>query len=86
MEEKTCREACKTLNVKESGIFGGYVCYKDAQERCNQNGKNGPVASLLCKRAGTFSYLFDLDHLLLYYIRQKILENIICIIHCFSYK
>ena len=50
MDIKTCREACKTLNVKESGIFGGYVCYKDAQERCNQNGKNGPVASLLCKR------------------------------------
>ena len=84
MDEKTCREACKTLNVKESGIFGGYVCYKDAQERCNQNGKNGPVASLICKRAGTFSFLFDQDYLL--NIGQKILENIICIIHCISYK
>ena len=54
MDVKTCREACKTLKVQESGIFGGYVCYKDIQGRCNQNGKNGPVASLICKRTGTF--------------------------------
>ena len=59
MDIKTCREACKTLNVQESGIFGGNVCYKDIQGRCNQNGKNGPVASLICKRAGTFSFLVD---------------------------
>jgi len=50
MDEKTCKEACKALNVPQIQILGDHLCYKDSQGKCYQNGENGAGASLICKK------------------------------------
>jgi len=48
MDEKTCKQACKALNVPQIQILGNNLCYKDHQGNCYQNGRNGAGASLIC--------------------------------------
>ena len=49
-DAKTCREACKVLNIPQKRILGGnWVCYKDSKGNCYQNGKYGGGGSLVCK-------------------------------------
>ena len=52
MDEKTCKEACKALNVPQIQILGNNVCYKDIHGNCYQDGKNGAGATLICKKYG----------------------------------
>ena len=51
-DAKTCRDACKTLNLQQMEILGGELCYKDSQGNCYQNGGNGDSASVICKKHG----------------------------------
>ena len=51
MDQATCMDACKTLNFPQKQILGGYKCYKGGSGDCNQNGHNGPGASLLCRKS-----------------------------------
>ena len=52
MDEKTCKQACKALNVPQIQILGNNLCYKDHQGNCYQNGRNGAGASLICTKYG----------------------------------
>ena len=52
MDEKTCKQACKALNVPQIQILGNNLCYKDHQGNCYQNGINGAGASLICTKYG----------------------------------
>ena len=52
MDEKTCREACSAMGSPQIQILGDNLCYIDFQGNCNQNGKNGAGATLICKKYG----------------------------------
>ena len=48
-----CKEACKELNItvkKAESIESGYVCYKDIQGNCYQDGRNDERTSLVCEQ------------------------------------
>ena len=51
MDETSCREACRRLNVPQEKILGSFYCYKDGQGNCYQDDQHGPGASLICKRS-----------------------------------
>ena len=49
-DEKSCREACKALNLQEGAIHGNDVCYKRGYNRkCYQDGQQGAGAYLICE-------------------------------------
>ena len=58
MDEKTCREACRSLNIPQEEILGNYKCFKDEFGDCYQNGRQHSGASMICKaseqKAGKF--------------------------------
>ena len=52
MDEASCREACRALNLPLAEILGNQKCYKDHEGKCYQNGRQGSGASLICKKSG----------------------------------
>ena len=51
MDETTCREACRALDIRQAEIFGYHRCYKDYRELCFQNGHHGSGARIICKKS-----------------------------------
>ena len=47
-----CKKACYYLNIEMSEeLKAGEVCYKNGvNKKCDQNGKNGGRASLICEK------------------------------------
>ena len=47
-----CKKACDYLNIEISEeLIAGEVCYKNGvNKKCDQNGKNGGRASLICEK------------------------------------
>ena len=52
MEEVSCREACRTLNLPLGTVLGNHKCYKNHEGKCYQDGRQGSGASLICKTSG----------------------------------
>ena len=58
-DESTCKEACRALNLQQMAIHGnGRNCYKDAREKCYQNGHAGYGSSMICKTSEIISGRF----------------------------
>ena len=49
MDEETCRDACKTLNLPVNEILGESKCYKDSSGNCFQNYRPTEGSSMICK-------------------------------------
>ena len=52
IDEASCREACRTLNLPHGIVLGNHKCYKNKQGKCFQDGRQGSGASLICKTSG----------------------------------
>ena len=59
MDETTCKEACRALNLPQIAIHGnGKKCYKNDREKCYQDGWEGSGASMICKTSELISGRF----------------------------
>ena len=52
-----CKKACDYLNIETSEeLIDGEACYKNGvNKKCDQNGENGELASLICEKGNVTS-------------------------------
>ena len=51
-DKETCETACKKLNLPQKTLVDNFICYKDGQGNCYQDGLNGGGAFLICQKSG----------------------------------